>query len=568
MTRTLIATLALLVAGATPALGQSFPLRFKQTRDGAQVQVLTAAESATLGDPLFNLLLKEKANTVKLANIEAALQPTAADRRLFIVSERIVSSAKVGSQRAVLAFDGSNGGETLKGNVMLSASFGPNGFAELGAIEAWGWDNHRGRYNYYKLDAIGSANGALTWKFRGSSDNADLLTPAERTGTCLACHVTGAPVMKELRFPWNNWHAGVGGSFKADYLVPNSPNPNKWPAADTARFKQLKGADELETDFLIPAFKRFNQSRLNTALKRDDDTGNRAVTADGRLTVLEGRRLLRPLFETVEINLISSRDSSGVHPFGQPTDFVPELDIRLPDNFFLNTNLIAGGNGIGGLKRTTARGFQNFAKLTQQENKELIDKFQLRLRGVVGDTNFGWFVPEPGFVDNDLADKLLQQGVVTPHFVAAVLAVDLESPVFSTRRRELLDFVPERFEFTPVPAGTDPTELPRDAEKDLLTKVVVAALEQASPAVGSAADDFRTLLKATDAVQELDQRVKNYVTRVRAELNPAMPNRRKAELERLYKVLMERRRALRSHAVLKNLDETNGQLLFPLPVGE
>ncbi len=205
-----------------------------------------------------------------LADVLDAIQPNAANRHLFVVSERIVQKAKMGFRRAVLAFDGANGGETLKGNVMLSLSFGPNGFPEDSEIEAWGWDDQRGRYNYYKLDSAGSSTGAMIWKFRGSSEKADLQTPAERAGTCLRCHVVGAPIMKELFFPWNNWHAGVGGSFVADYLERNAANPDKWPAANTPPFQRLSTADKLETDFLIPTFKRFNRSRLNAALKHDD----------------------------------------------------------------------------------------------------------------------------------------------------------------------------------------------------------------------------------------------------------------------------------------------------------
>ena len=65
----------------------------------------------------------------------------------------------------------------------------------------------------------------------------------------------------------------------------------------------------------------------------------------------EGTRLLRPLFQTVEINLISSRNTSGLHPFGSAADFIPELDIQIPGSFFLNVQLLAGGGtgGLGGL---------------------------------------------------------------------------------------------------------------------------------------------------------------------------------------------------------------------------
>jgi hypothetical protein len=376
--------------------------------------------------------------------------------------------------------------------------------------------------------------------------------------------------MKELFFPWNNWHAGVGGSFRAEYLVPGGAAANKWPAAATPRFQQLKGAEVLEDDFLLAALKRFNLARLNTALRRDDATGSRARNAAGQMTVLEARRLLRPVFEANEVNLYSSRDTSGMHPFGQPTDFVADKLIRLPaDQFFLNSNLIAGGGegSLSGLHLTAARGFATFATLTQQENRALLEKFHLRLNGVPGDAQFAWLVPGAAFVENDLVDKCLQLGVVTPHFLAAALAVDVENPVFSTKRSALAQFLPEQFDFTPVPSGTDPVSLPRSAAGDLLTKAVLANIDASNPAAGSPADEFRTLLKSADAVQELNTRVVTYVARVKAELDAATgsPARRKAELERLFGVLMSRREAMEVHPVFRNLDETDGRLLFPRP---
>ena len=562
-----IAVCAFIASGFGYAQIPPNALQLKQLRNADTPQVMTPTEIAALGDPFFKLLLKDKADRVTLADVQAAIQPNAANRHLFVVSERIVQAAKTGFRRAMLAFDGANAGEMLKGNVMLSVSFGPNGFPRDTEIEAWGWDDKRGRYNYYKLDSAGSPGAGMVWKFRGSSEKADLLTPSERAGTCLRCHVTGAPIMKELFFPWNNWHAGVGGSFVADYLDSDSPRPDKWPAASTRPFQRLSTADKLEADFLIPSFKRFNRSRLNAAL-RQDASGSPSISANGTMKVLEGSRLLRPLFQTTEINLISSRNTSGLHPFGSATDFIPELDIQIPGSFFLNVQLIAGGGtgGLGGLKLTDANRFPTF-KLSQQENKDLVEKFKLLLNGVRGDTHFAWFVPEPGFVENDLIDQVLQLGVVTPHFVAAVLAVDLERPVFSSARAELLKFVPDEFEFIPVPRGIDPLTIQRDPAKDLLTREVISRINQANPDPGTNADEFRKLLASTDAVAELDKRVKAYVARIEAALAPAS-NGRKAELERLYGLLVERRRLMEAHPVLQNLDETDGRLLFPLPASD
>ena len=132
------------------------------------------------------------------------------------------------------------------------------------------------------------------------------------------------------------------------------------------------------------------------------------------MTMLEGSRLLRPLFQTTEINLISSRNTSGFHPFGSAADLIPELDIQIPGSFFLNVQLIAGGGtgGLGGLKLTDANRFSTF-KLSEQENKDLVDKFKLLLNGVRGDTHFAWFVPEPGFVENDLIEPWCKYSVST-----------------------------------------------------------------------------------------------------------------------------------------------------------
>ena len=70
-------------------------------------------------------------------------------------------------------------------------------------------------------------------------------------------------------------------------------------------------------------------------------------------------------------------------------------------------------------------------------------------------------------------------------FVAAVLAVDVETPVFSDKRAELLKFVPDQFEFTPVPPDVDPVSVPRDAAQDMLTQAVLANIDQANPAPGT-----------------------------------------------------------------------------------
>src|SRR5687768_1460268 len=52
------------------AYAQSSTLQLKQTRNESQPQLLTAAEIADLGDPFFNLLLKDKADNVTLTDVQ------------------------------------------------------------------------------------------------------------------------------------------------------------------------------------------------------------------------------------------------------------------------------------------------------------------------------------------------------------------------------------------------------------------------------------------------------------------------------------------------------------------
>jgi hypothetical protein len=239
----------------------------------------------------------------------------------------------------------------------------------------------------------------------------------------------------------------------------------------------------------------------------------------------------------------------------------PAAKIGIPQSFFLNADLIFGQRGLGGLGIAASELPQ--AELTQEENKALITKFNVLLGNSRGDTHFGWFVPEAAFIDNSIIDLMLKQGIVSAHFVAAAIAIDLEKPVFSKKRQELFRFVPDRFEFTPLAEGTNPLSAPRDPAKDVLAKTVIAAIDAINPPANSTASEFRALLKSQNAVSELQQRVAAYALRLKTKLDPTDQVLRRAELERLFECALDRRRQLLAHPVLKNLRES--PLLLPLP---
>ena len=537
----------------------------KQLNDDQQPQAMTSAELNDLGDPLFLLVLRNNSQTTSLKEIENLIQPLPTNRRVFVVDEAIANPARNQNQsrRAVITFGGSNGGQVLNNTLMLSIFFNELSFPDTPArIEAWGFDTSRGRINYYLMSRDGNS---LRWKFRGSSNGADQLTGGQRRGTCFACHVNGGPVMKELARPWNNWHSIDS---QATYLLPTAPAAVRWPVADqTPRFKgRLDQAENLETK-IISVIREFNTSRVMDSIQRNPD-GTLATDAQGMSTVTQGRRLLRSLFETTEVNLISSLQKSRLHPLPDVNLAGPAQAVTIPNTFFLNSNLLGPGGGVPGLTGlgiAPATQFSAIAKIEPAEYKQLIVSTSTKLFGKNGDTDFAWFTPEASQIDNDMVDRLMRLGVVSPEFVAAVLAIDLEMPVFSLERARLLRFVPDQFKFK---RRVDPNA-PFDAPRDELIDKMIASLQSASG--DASAQRLLQLLRGINlqAPQDpnnprkiLQTLVSAYQTRISSKLQN--PQTRKAELDRLYRQLLDRRRAFLADPIISTLNETdNGLLALP-----
>ena len=533
--RSVVAVGVGLVLAASSPSGQT-SIR-KQADDDASSQAMSQAELDELGDPMFLLVLKDHAQEVGLDAIEPFILGQSGKRNLFVVDERLQDPATTGSRRAVLTYTGTTGNVRLDPNIALSVTFGNQGIA-AGFIEAWGWDNSRSRYNYYKLDGT-----PATWKFRGSSDGADQLTGPHRAGTCMRCHINGAPVMKELPIPWNNWH-----SFKnlVTYLTPTGSN--HWKVAESSRFADLRGAELLETNFILPSIRQFNGRRVAA--------GHRA-TATTAQEVIDGRRMLRSVFETTEYNIGSAQQSSGLHPIPKPGTG-PAQDVVASDTFFLNANLFAGG-GIPqyeGLGIPEAREFGSLLRLKPAEYRTVVNKFKTTLGTTPGDTNFGWFVPEPSHVDSQMVDLLIRRGVITREFAASALAVDLETPVFSKARAGLLAAVPDQFRFQPLNPGDVPA-----AHPDELTRTVIERLTAMKPAPGTPAADLLALLQNPAPIDAVRSRVTAYLNRVRTRLSGAQ---RQAEIDRLYGLVFQRRR----DAVAEIPAIVESPLLFPGGAGQ
>jgi len=162
--------------------------------------------------------------------------------------------------------------------------------------------------------------------------------------------------------------------------------------------------------------------------------------------------------------------------------------------------------------------------------------------------------PTQGFAASNWIDTLLQRKLLSPAFVAAALAVDLEAPLFSERRKSLLDFIPDSL-----------TIIPGEAHPDRLTREVIQRLQAANPSAGSAAFEFLDLLTKPDPVSEVGSRVNAYHSRLAARLDRAASTR-PAELQRLFGSLIERRQALLVHPLFRCLRESPALVPLSAPV--
>ena len=524
---------------------------FFQAVEGGPARPLTVEEKANLQDPLFRLVLARQPGVTTLSEIEGLIQADRNKRFIFVVDEEIKDFRQPQGRRSVITFDGANGDAQLNGNIALSIFFSSGAMPDQDVeLEAWGWDEKNGVYNFYKLDHQGNTTPPLSWKLRGSSAGADRLAADNRNGTCLRCHTSGVPIMKELSFPWNNWHSFTS---PANYLTSDTPLDQRWPVANDPNFPQLSGGDTLET-IIKGAVIRFNNRRLTDLLP--GDAQNERIVHDAKI-------LLKPLFDTTEINLESAQQKSGLHPLPDPITSGPSQPITLPDNFFLQADLLAGTNDIVGIGISEAKGFGSKAIIQPVEYKELIQSSRVqitRANGITlpGDTNFAWLTPVPGFAASHWVGTLLRQKVISPDFVAAVLSVDLELPVFSDRRRSLLQVIPDTF--TVTPGETYP---------DKLTREIIAALESRKLSADSPEAEFLAILKSPSPVQELKSRVLSYNNRLAATLGN--PSTRQGELARLFDLLIARRRMVATYPdpnhfpMFGSLIESDALLPLPAP---
>ena len=142
----------------------------------------------------------------------------------------------------------------------------------------------------------------------------------------------------------------------------------------------------------------------------------------------------------------------------------------------------------------------------------------------------------------------MKRNIISEHFVAAVLLIDIRNPIFSKKCQSLFRYIPDRFKFN------------ESSGKETLTDVVIKNIIAASPQRGSVDDKFLIALQAGNAVSILKSEVINY----RKEVEVALSNNRSEELMRQYDRAIKVRSDFKNHCVLSHLYETENRFL-PLP---
>jgi hypothetical protein len=326
-------------------------------------------------------------------------------------------------------------------NVLISASTEID--SEQNFLQVIGWDDKAGASQFYeRRDGV--------WMWAGSGW--DALAPDTRGRGPFDSHINGALNMKELKFPWLHWHS-PSAAISNDVLAPGDPLRTE-PV-----WVQRSLADDFERTVVRPGIQRWTDSRFAR------------LTAGGVLKNL--RDFFRQVLGTSTVNLASSPTSFAAMQGG--------ADVRLPPTFAVDVDALLGTIGLDPVLAAPV------VKATVY--KSALERFAVRLKAkdheFPQDTHFVFVVPEPAFEDLLVLEKLIDLRVLTARLAAAMLMVDFQNPVFSPRRIQLLQYVPDEaqigapaaFEATLVGAvrASPAAQTAGSAEQEFLANVDLGA---------------------------------------------------------------------------------------------
>jgi hypothetical protein len=367
---------------------------------------LSGADLTKLGDAFAALFAKGKAPKTGeevLAMLKAAVPAKDPLKRqsTFILGEGSqlpVTPATAGVERS-LRFVVTLGAGPEGPDVFLSVE-NPK---QPNNIEVMAWDHKVGGFNFYR-----STGPKAMWMFAGNSRRAQ--ADSSRGNGPFESHPSGSLLMKELKTPWNNWHSPDANI--SDAVVLKNIRTHEWFAK-----KEPGGALTFETEAARPAMTRWAKARFATLRKKGG-------------VVTRPRQIMEQILDTPTVNLTTTHIESGALA---PTD---QLD--LPTTFFIDSEGLSENLGLEAPPAFTVSG-KIYAVCLEKFKVHLDDRNGFKPKG---DTHFCFLVPERAFEDQVVLREAIEMGLVSKRLAAALLMVDPWNPVFSDRRRALLDHVP------------------------------------------------------------------------------------------------------------------------------
>jgi hypothetical protein len=380
--------------------------------EDSEPRLMSAAEAGQeLGDPFATLLLLEgnfprtAEDTVTAIKGAVEAGDPLRDQMSFLLGEgsQIAfsdSPSLARGLRFVVTLGATADGPPVGPDVLISV-FHPR---ETG-IELMAWDRRAGGFNYYR-----SMGDPPAWVFAGNARHA-LSDPTRGKGP-FESHASGALLMKELKFPWINWHSPSARIAAAAFADDDERRTHLW-----FKKKEPGGAYTLEFAVARPAIGRWARARFDAL-----------VAGDGSID--RPARIMEQLLDTPTANLFSSDRESQSAAAGSGA-------VQLPSTFFVDAD---------GLAHLGLEGPPQFA-VAGSVYAAALEKFDVRLtdgNGFVrqGDTHFAFVIPERAFEDQVVLREAIRVGLVTKRLAACLLMTDFPNPIFSDRRRALLAYVP------------------------------------------------------------------------------------------------------------------------------
>ncbi|HZR55720.1 MAG TPA: hypothetical protein VFA74_02515 [Terriglobales bacterium] len=403
------------------------PLTLEQLDNG------DAFAQLVLGAGKFPLNARE---LISILDESAQQNPEISEQQSFLVAEGghipwSAETADLSRQFRLVLTRGALGRDPM---LFVSTSKELN--SETTFLQVVSWDTKREMLQFYER-----RDGAWVW----AGNSADALAPDSRGFGPFDSHVNGVLNMKELKFPWINWHSEAA-AIQDTAFAPDDP------FLCESVWKKRSQAEEMER-IVRSGILRLTKSRFESC------------TVNGRLTKLP--EFMRQVLQTTTVNLVSSPIFYENLQSG--------INVLLPLTFFMNSDVLIDKLGLD-LKlssKPTVDGALYAACLRRYDCALTDGKFRFS-----GDTHFVFAVPEPALEDNIVILELLERGILSNKMAACLLMVDFSNAIFSARRATFLQYIPDSAEienpsnFTNIFVGrleTIESNLPANApEKEFL----------------------------------------------------------------------------------------------------